>query len=272
MKFDWYEVTVAADADEVIGTILQQQGQGMGVVAPHRGTTYGYQRAYDVRLGSRVLASVFYGGGAQGCGTHVSATGAEALWWSSLCREKFAHEVTRVDVAEDYSDEGSFETLTGCVLEIARERGLQTFNVGDWAQGIGGRTLYAGSMKSAARVRVYEKGKEYASRGVAGVSRHWARIEGVFRPRRRPGRIALAAAKPAACFGVAAWTRDLAERLNGYELQKIEDVRWQASDDDRAWAWVLRQYGAMFVRKQQSLGSWEGLGLQLGEDITKGVA
>ncbi len=270
MKFDWYEATVAAHPDEVVGEILRSAGQGMGVVVPRRGTTYGYERAYDVMLGSRVLAAVFYGGGAQGEGVHVSATGSEALWWSKLCRAKWEHQVTRVDAAEDYSTEGSFDVLTGLAGAVAKERGLRTFNVGDWLQGIGGRTLYVGSIKSAARVRVYEKGKEYASRGVAGVSPHWARIEGTFRPRRRPGRIALAAAQPMECFGLAAWTRDLAERLNGFALEKIEDVRWEASEDDRAYAWCIRQYGQVLVRRMLALGSWEAVGAQIGDDITKG--
>lgn len=270
MKFDWYEATVEADPEEVVGEILHAEGQGLAEVVPHKGTTYGYDRAYDVMLGSRVLAAIFYGGGAQGSGVHVSATGPEALWWSRLCRAKFSHEVTRVDVAEDYSDEGSFDVLSGLALSIARERRLRTFNVGDWSQGIGGRTLYVGSYQSAARVRVYEKGKEYASRGIADVSPHWSRIEGTFRPRRRPGRVALAAAMPAECFGLASWTRELAARLCGYELTKIEDVTWQAADDDRSYAWVIRQYGPLLVRRMLAHGSWEALGVQMGLDITKG--
>src|SRR5438034_5777641 len=100
----------------------------------------------------------------------------------------------------------------GVCLGVAQERRIDTFNVGDWSQKRGGRTFYVGSPKSAVRVTVYEKGKEYQARGILNASPHWVRVEGRFRPRKRPARMALAAATPAECFGLAQWTRVLLER------------------------------------------------------------
>jgi DNA relaxase NicK len=271
VKFDWYQATIDASHDEVVGLLLRHAGPHAHV-QPHRGKTHGYESAYDVAIGPQVYATAFYGGVSQGAGVNVQASGSNALWFSRLCRDNWPHEVTRVDAAEDYDDAAAFEGLMQVCLDVAGERGLGTFNVGDWSQRRAGRTLYIGSIKSAVRVRLYEKGKEYHARGIRQASPHWVRLEGSFRPRKRAGRIAMAAATPAECFGLAMWTRVLLERLTGVEYPRIADVVWEASDDARAYAWLIRQYGALLGRMCERLGGcWEDVGAQLGHDVVHGV-
>lgn len=269
MKFDWYEATVQARPREVVEAVLGRAG-GLGEVRPRKGTTYGYDRAYDVAIGPQVLASVFYGGTAQGAGVHAVATGAQAIWFAPMCRE-WSHVVTRLDVAEDYHGEGAFERLSGMCVELAKERGLRTFTVGDWAQGKEGRTLYVGASTSAVRVRCYEKGKEYHARGVSSVPATWARLEGVFRPK-QAARLMLSRALPAECFGMSSWSRELLRRMSGLEVETLADASWTASDDNRAWQWLTRQYGPLLGRVKEQLGSWEAVGAQLGRDIVTGDA
>lgn len=272
MKFDWYQATVDASRDEVVGALLRHVGAAAHV-QPYKGPTYGYESAYDVACGPQVYATVFYGGASQGSGVHVQASGPNALWFSRMCRDRWPHEVTRVDAAEDYDDPDAFDGLYRVCTQLAGERQLGTFNVGDYAQKRAGRTLYVGSAKSAVRVRLYEKGKEYRARGITSASPHWVRIEGVFRPRKRAGRIAMAAATPAECFGLAVWTRLLLERLTGVQYPRINDVHWTASDDARAYTWLLRQYGPLLGRMCERLGGcWADVGEQLGQDIVHGVS
>ncbi len=267
MNFDWYEATLEAPPEDV-GRALLGHGDGMAEIRPRGGTTYGYTRAYDVAIGARVLASMFYGGGAQGPGVHVTATGVEARWWSVMCRERFVHEVTRCDVAEDYSGAGTFDTLTQLLVGLAKERGLRTYTAGDWAQCKDGRTLYVGSPTSPTQVRLYEKGKEFAARGIAGVPHDWTRLEGIFRPKRRTARMFLAAAKPAQCFGLSSWCTALYQQLTDCEVQRIPDVAWAQADDERGWHWLVKQYGPLLVRKQQAMGTWAAVGEALGAAIT----
>ena len=269
MKFDWYEATVDAKAEDVTRTLLLQ-GQGLAEVRPHRGTTYGYERAYDVAIGPRVLATMFYGGTAQGVGVHVTATGSEALWFAPVCRKEFEHEVTRLDVAEDFHGPQAWPSLCELLERLAKDRGLSTNNAGDWTQAKTGRTLYVGSPMSSVRVRLYEKGKEYAARGIKDVPHDWVRLEGVFRPRKQPARRFLAAAQPFECFGLSNWSAELYKLLTDCEVERIEDVKWSATDDERAWTWLVRQYGPLLVRKMQAVGSWEGVGALLGEAISNG--
>ena len=270
MKFDWYQATIDAPPDEVAGLLLRRLGE-FAEVRPRPGSTNGYEAAYDVAIGPQVYASMFYGGASQGSGVNAFASGADAIWFARLCRDNWPHQVTRVDAAEDYDDPGAFDGLYRVCAELANERGLGTFNVGDYTQKKQGRTLYVGSSKSAVRVRLYEKGKEYIARGIRNASPHWTRIEGSFRPRKRPGRIALAAATPAECFGLAVWTRMLLERLTGVEYPRIADVKWTASDDARAYSFMLKQYGPLLGRMcERHGGCWEDVGAQLGHDIVRG--
>lgn len=268
MKFDWYEATIGASPEAVVARLRGQAGE-FADVRPARGATYGYERAYEVATGSRVWARVYYGGEAQGAGVHVSATGSDAVWFADMCRAVWrdAHEVTRLDVAEDYQGDGAFEGLSAICIDVAKARGVATFNVGDWAQGIHGRTLYVGSRTSVARVRCYEKGKEYLARGVRGFPLTATRVELMVRPKRE-GRRALAVAPPAECYGIAGWTRELYARLFAQEVARVTDINWTASDDDRALRWLVRQYGPLLGRQKEALGSWEAVGVLLGAEIT----
>lgn len=271
MKFDWYQATIEASPDEVAGLLCRRVGE-FAEVRPRSGSTNGYESAYDVAIGPQVYASLFYGGASQGSGVNAFASGADAIWFSRLCRDNWPHQVTRVDAAEDYDDPGAFDGLYRVCVELAEERNLSPFVIGDYVQKRAGRTLYIGSPKSAVRVRLYEKGKEYLARGVRGASPHWVRIEGSFRPRKRPGRIALAAATPAECFGLAVWTRLLLERLTGVEYPRIPDVQWTASDDARAYSFMLKQYGPLLGRLcERNGGCWADVGEQLGHDIVHGI-
>jgi hypothetical protein len=69
-------------------------------------------------------------------------------------------------------------------------------------------------------------------------------------------------------MGSAAWSRELLKRVAQLDLPPFEAGKpWRQSDDDRAYAALLSQYGGLLDRLRADLGSWECLGLQLGHDL-----
>ena len=42
---------------------------------------------------------------------------------------------------------------------------------------------------------------------------------------------------------------------------------WRQSDDDRAYSYMLAQYGGMLRRRFEDIGSWDLVGRQIGDDL-----
>jgi len=54
------------------------------------------------------------------------------------------------------------------------------------------------------------------------------------------------------------------------ELEPVEVRRpWRQADDERAYAYLLSQYGKVLQRMKDDLGSWDCVGLQLGHDLAE---
>lgn len=88
--------------------------------------------------------------------------------------------ITRVDIAIDF--QGDFESYYRLCSEFRKKRGVKSSTVGDWEDGEDGRTYYIGSRKSESYIRLYEKGKERACRGIEGVPPDLLRLELEFKP------------------------------------------------------------------------------------------
>ena len=70
-------------------------------------------------------------------------------------------------------------------------------------------------------------------------------------------------------MGSAAWMRELMRQVSGLDLVPFEAGRvWRQSDDDRAYAAVLAQYGSLF-RRMAAVQGWECLGLQIRDDLAE---
>ena len=96
---------------------------------------------------------------------------------------------------------------------------------------------------------------------------HLARLEVQVRPQTREAKRAAASVDPLVLMGSAAWMRELMRQVSGIELHPFEAGRpWRQSDDDRAWAAVLAQYGGLFSRFAERQG-WHALGLQIRDDL-----
>lgn len=125
---------------------------------PHT-ATLGYRYAYILELGGLNHGLIQYGGDNVGTGVYVSVTGSH----SGRVRDSVQHwdaKLLRVDVALDFDGDKYFSSIALDLVNLAKEKKLKTSTVGDWAQRIGGRTLYIGSRQSTYMIRLYEKYKQ----------------------------------------------------------------------------------------------------------------
>lgn len=264
MRFDWYSATLKIKPTDAIDMLMS--GFDMASISPAK-PRHGYERGYEVKRGEQVCATLLYGGIAQGDSPHVIASGIVAPELVKVIRQdKVEHLVTRADVCEDYDDEGAWDVLSHLGISIADEFELKTSTVGDWLRGVDGRTLYVGSRKSVGFTRIYEKGKQLPELNRP----HLVRVEHEIKPKRLDAKWLAATAQPHELVGFAAGTAAIHRALTGDEVKLVKaGTVWTPSDDDRAFSWMIAQYGSLMSRIKDDLGSWECLGKTIGDAISE---
>jgi DNA relaxase NicK len=189
-----------------------------------------------------------------------------------------------VDVAEDVCGPGAYGQLQRISARVARDHGLKRSRIVP-DNPLSGRTVYLGSRTSTVFVRIYEKGKQViagVSSGAATVDAQqlgvdlqghpldtWARCEVEVKPKAH-ARQELVRLAPEQFWGCASWTADLYKDLSGSDVERINvGSVWQADDLTRTVRSMLNQYGRTLERLHADLGSWECVGLQLGDELAQ---
>lgn len=264
-RFDWYAATLPAeDPFSVLAQLagyLECDFKSVG-----RGL-HGYTEAFDLVNRGGVRARALLGG--VNPGVHAWASGEDTDVFVETVRAGWPeHRVARADSAYDFDEAGTWERLYGLCVQFAEEKRLKVDQQGDWLRGEEGRTFYLGSRKSPAFVRLYEKGKQVAGqttdpRAAASVSRDWVRLELQLRPQ-RSAKSTVAGLPAEQVWAVSTWTRELVNRALQLDLQPVVPSAYREADDDRALAFMLRQYGPLLGRLAEGFGGdWASLGLHL---------
>lgn len=272
-RFDWYAATVRVNS----ALVLKQLADALRVELRElsKGLN-GYTNQVELRRDGEVIGKVLYGG--NGGSPHVFASGSNADELAHVLRRLWPdhHGVSRCDVAIDFDGPGTWDRLEVFARSFAAEQGVKTSVYGDWITpgSPDGRTLYLGSRKSAVFLRIYEKGKQL--RGLAvdsgqdpeGVSDDLVRVEIQVRPEKDSRHIA-ARMDPVDAYGFSRWSQTFAADLFGLDLVRVSIKHVRDSDDDRALAFMRRQYGAVLERvvAEQFGGSWEAFGVSLGGQL-----
>lgn len=273
MKFDWYAATVpGVPSMEVLEAV--RRGLDGSVVEGRRRLGYAQCFRVEDRRGD-LLAEVLAGSvGKNELPPHAVATGDKAPEFSRVLREAFPdHRVSRFDAAMDRDSPGAFAGLTDAMGEVAaahRVKGLW-ITPDDPEEGA---TYYLGGKSSAVTCRAYQKGlqvrKDLHPALRSQVSADWARLEVQVRPPKQLGKTLAASLTPEQAWGFAAWSQALVLAAVSLDIPRVEGLGWQPqSDDDRAMDWLCRQYGPLLGRVLQDLGSWECVGLQIGDRIAE---
>jgi hypothetical protein len=254
VNFDWYGASLDTDAAETAG-------EALGAFSGHswyptRGR-HGFNRGMELRLGDTRVAELLWenmGTGKDGCfiqgtGRHASPVAEWVRSWQP------DHRVARVDVAEDFTGEGTWDRLSGIALEVADLHGVEVEHAGDHHRAIKGRTFYLGGRKSVARECVYEKGKQL------GGDPNWVRMELRVRPGSRVAKHQAASLSPRQLYGCAQWSSDLAARLGHTDIERLSlGTVYRDEDKIRARRFLVSQYGNTMRAWVGELGSWAAFG------------
>jgi hypothetical protein len=267
MLCDWYAATIESPPRDVLEALAASL---RGEVRHCRGM-HGYERGATIEAAAGVAARVFYGG--VNPNPHAFASGEYAEPFRAVVRSCWprSHAVSRFDSAEDFEGPGAWDELSGLCLGLADSRRLKVHHTGDFHREQDGRTLYLGSRKSAVFVRLYEKGKQLRAQvthGQAAISPDWCRLEAVVRPHGEARKLA-ALAEPAEMWGYGSWTAELVRRAANVDVPRVAMQVYREADDERAFAFLCRQYGPLLSRLQSDLGDWACVGKQIGETIAR---
>lgn len=271
-RFDWYQATVCAPRDALVESI---RGAFPGRAEPLSRAPHGYDAGLRLVDDGGQVCQVWWG--KRFPHPHVVFSGEGASLGADLLRGQFPdHRVTRVDTCTDYAEPGSYDRLQELALGVARDRCIKVGTAGDHLLTKEGRTLYLGGTQAHTRLRLYDKAAELRQQfqhdpvKLASVPVDLARLEVQVRPATPEAKRAASTADPVALMGSSAWMRELMRHVAGLDLAPFQAGRvWRQSDDDRAYAAMLAQYGGLLRRVHADLGSWACVGDQIGHDLAE---
>lgn len=209
---------------------------------------------------------------------HAVFTGESSPSGADALRSTFPgeHTVARADVCIDYAESGAYDRIQVSALAVAKARKVKVGTAGDHLLTMEGRTLYLGAKTSHTRMRLYDKAAQLRGQFASNpaklleVPNDLARLEVQVRPQTPEAKARAAEADPVALMGSAKWTRELMMHVAGLDLAPFAAGRlWRQADDDRAYYALLAQYGGMLGRLKETLGSWDCVGLQIGDDLAE---
>jgi hypothetical protein len=257
-RFDWMSATIRDDVIDISDTIALALG---GDISDGRGLN-GYRASKVVKRDDETLARVLYGGNGN---PHVIASGAPTDEVVPVIRAVWgdAHEVTRMDTAQDFDQEGGYERLRSVLSRLADAHRITLMTMESTRRGITSRTTYLGSPTSRVRVRLYEKGcfEQQERREASG---DWVRLEAQIRPTGRDARTRAAHLDSLEAWGISRWTRELAREAMGADVEPVVMRLHREPDYMRAMRSLQRQYGPTLERALEVEGSWDNVGRLLG--------
>jgi hypothetical protein len=271
-RFDWYQATARVELAELKACLrdLAPSGQWEPMKKAPHGYAFG-ERLVDV---DGAACMVWYGG--THAYPHAVISGELAQPGSELLRAEIPqHYVTRLDPCIDYAEPGAYDRLQALALGVAKDSGIKVGTAGDHLLTFKGRTLYLGAPSSHTRLRLYDKAEELRQKfaldpvRLAAVPQELARFECQVRPQTTESKAAAALLDPLSVMGSAKWMRTLMQLVGGIELEPFQAGKvWRQSDDTRAYAALLAQYGGLIKRLAADSG-WECLGLQMRDDLAE---
>ena len=229
MRFDGYGATIRTSTPRQLVEVLSSTLDtlpGQGPALRRYGTTTGFH------VGPRLAAWV--GLDPTSGDLYVEAKGETTPQVVEALRAHFpGHSAPRLDVCEDYDQEGAFERLQALVRarKGVKVKGGYVALPDDTEAG---RTWAAGTRGGVGYIRVYEAGKHPDRVHLARPN--WSRIELEARPHYARDKVAAGTMKPVQTWGLTAWTHNVGEGLTECAIPRFEpEVRRYSFDKTTAY-------------------------------------
>ena len=285
MRFDYYASTIEDDPKRVVDAL----GKLGHTLEPchNLAKAYHYKDGYTVLHNQTGQACRIFMKDGQKPYAFASSDATDAF--CDLVRNEWPerHLVTRLDPCQDFYDGKARRKLTGLMRRMAKARRMRLRVIYDPLDPTAGQTTYLGAESSEYRMRTYDKGWEQYGKLQAQLGRkgfqvpkdiafnvpgggtvqadQWIRAELQARPKDEEARCLAAICTPEQAWGLTDWTHDLAQKAFALELERIYIRARKISKDEEALRWMLRQYGGPLRRLAEDLGTWDCVGLTLGD-------
>ena len=261
MKFDYYSATIPEQEYTSALTVLHALIPGK--LVDHQRGMNGYQNHWTID-GPRGSQCTFMAGG-HNIFPNAFATGTHAPDFVSVVRDLWPgnHNVTRVDVAEDFDGPGAWDKLSKTLLSVVDDRSLEVQHRGDYHRNVKGRTLYVGSRQSLCHVRLYEKGiqmREDDPFNPEKASLDWVRLEAEIKPKRSDDKLRASTLSPLEVWGFSPTSSAILEACCNQKVNRIPVTQAPRLDDEKLLDHVARQYGKLFERIYMRRGTWGAVG------------
>jgi hypothetical protein len=247
---DWYSCLVSDEPDNIIEAL--DEPMGLLEVKPCSGVP---QYEHSVALWShqcsdRPMFELSYGGN-QGAAPHLVSKGYVAHDAMKVLRRVIpSHRVGRMDIAVDLKPVPGgpplYDTVSEILHQLHRMFGLKTRTINHDVPAMG-RTHYLGSRESVAMVRLYEKDKEQASKGLSFIP-GLVRLELEVKPQKQGDRARWASVSLEQAWGVTTWAQILAARVLSLKAQAIRRAPPMKRTDLEAFRGLLAQHVKLIQR------------------------
>ena len=260
VRFDAYSATTTAANPYQLAELF---GPGLAVTEGRGFHQFGHRLAFTDDTGTGV--GFVQWGGAQGERAMLEVKGERTPEVAKALRSRFPRRVTRVDSCADFDAPAAFQRLLRPVLKVKRDHRIWGERRGDWSQPEKGRTMMLGAVSSPTRFRLYEKGKQpeyvHLARG------DWVRAEVQVRPQ-KDAKHGFAELSPIDVWGASRWSRDLAAALlKDHVDPHPAGTVYRRTDLEARLDWICRQAGPTLLELLDACGTWECVGLTLGERV-----
>lgn len=257
MKWDYSSVTVwgldqsGPDGHDIFTREVSALALSLGADIEAEKPVNGYEQGFKIVRDGQMLCQAFTGGkgSAEGSSSFVAASTAAEVY--PILQKQFpGHGVSRLDAAEDFNGEGTWDRLVSMLTDIAARHRVSMSPFGEGhvrpdgtRDATKGRSWYFGSKNSGFRIVLYEKGLEQISKGVTA-DPTWVRLEVRIRPSSRAksifGSLALV---PFDLFGMSAWGAEVGRMMDGPELTRycIGSI-WKPSEQDKVALKIVRMF------------------------------
>ncbi len=275
MKWDYASVTVwgldqkGPDGQDMYVKALATLAERLGGTIESGDLLNGYQQGYKIMRGDDLLVQCLTAGtgSAEGSSQFIAASTASEVY--PILKELHpGHSVSRLDAAEDYRGEGTWDRLEAMLTKVCGEHGIAMSPYGEGHKrpdgtrdATKGRSWYFGAKSSQFRVVLYEKGLEQLAKGVPA-DPTWVRLETrIFPKSKAKAIVGMMDLKPIDILGFSRWGKAVADYMGASDIKRVAiGSVWKPNDIEQVALKIVRMFDKGIEHLLEQQGSAEAVG------------